>query len=139
MKDKLKRVKQKIVGFHRDKQGHWVADLACGHTRHVRHDPPWQNRRWVLTESGRNQRLGLKLACQKCEDKNSSGGQRMAEKEITETQLQVAEAIKAMCLKAAVEAYEHGKMSGMCREGAWDLALDAIRSLDVHAVLGELP
>ena len=63
----------------------------------------------------------------------------MARKEITETQLQVAEAVKAMCLKAAVEAYEHGKMSGMCQEGAWDLAIDAIRALDVQAVIGELP
>ncbi len=35
---------QKITGFHQDEDLHWVADLACGHTQHVRHDPPWQSR-----------------------------------------------------------------------------------------------
>ena len=25
----------------------WVAELECGHTQHVRHDPPWTNRPWV--------------------------------------------------------------------------------------------
>ena len=40
-------MQQAIVGFHLDDEGHFVADLACGHTQHVRHDPPWQNRTWV--------------------------------------------------------------------------------------------
>lgn len=44
---------QAIVGFHLDEENHWVAELACGHGQHVRHDPPWQNRPWVMTESGR--------------------------------------------------------------------------------------
>ena len=39
----------------------WVADLACGHTRHVRHDPPWQNRAWVVTEQGRREMIGFEL------------------------------------------------------------------------------
>ncbi|ESK55385.1 DUF3565 domain-containing protein [Acinetobacter tjernbergiae] len=62
-------MQQAIVGFHLDAEGHFVADLACGHTQHVRHDPPWQNRPWVLTEQGRNETLGMKLECKKCEDK----------------------------------------------------------------------
>jgi len=45
-----------------------VAELACGHTQHVRHDPPWQVRPWVLTESGRRARLGVELACTRCRD-----------------------------------------------------------------------
>lgn len=55
-----------IVGFHTDEEGHWVADLACGHTQHVRHDPPWQNRPWVLTDAGRARFLGVELACAHC-------------------------------------------------------------------------
>lgn len=55
-----------IVGFHRDDEGHWVADLACGHTQHVRHDPPWQSRPWVLSEEGRAARLGETLECVEC-------------------------------------------------------------------------
>lgn len=62
-------MQQAIVGFHLDDEGHFVADLACGHTQHVRHDPPWQNRPWVLTEQGRKEKLGMKLECKRCEDK----------------------------------------------------------------------
>jgi hypothetical protein len=61
-------LKQPIVGFHQDEEGHWVAELACGHGRHVRHDPPWQVRLWVLTPEGRSSRLGVALECRKCED-----------------------------------------------------------------------
>lgn len=61
-------MEQAIIGFHQDEEGHWVADLACGHTRHVRHDPPWQNRPWVLTQESRAPFLGTKLNCVKCDD-----------------------------------------------------------------------
>jgi hypothetical protein len=61
-------MKQAIVGFHKDELGDWVAELACGHGQHVRHNPPWQNRPWVQTEEGRNSRLGYKLECKKCEN-----------------------------------------------------------------------
>ncbi|MEG2357417.1 DUF3565 domain-containing protein [Acinetobacter sp.] len=57
---------QAIVGFHQDEEQHWVADLACGHAQHVRHDPPWQNRPWVVTEAGRKGKLGAELNCLKC-------------------------------------------------------------------------
>ena len=55
-----------IVGYHLDEEGHWVAQLSCGHGQHVRHDPPWQNRPWVTTESGRTAFLGTRLHCVKC-------------------------------------------------------------------------
>jgi len=56
-----------IVGFHQDPDGDWVADLACGHTQHVRHRPPWQNRPWVTTESGRAAKLGAPMECRACD------------------------------------------------------------------------
>jgi len=31
-----------IVGFHQDERGEWIAELECGHARHIRHEPPWQ-------------------------------------------------------------------------------------------------
>ena len=58
---------QPITGFHQDGEGHWVAELACGHNQHVRHEPPWMHRPWVLTPDGRAGRLGVKLACPKCD------------------------------------------------------------------------
>lgn len=60
-------MKQKIIGFHQDEIQHWVADLACGHTQHVRHDPPWQERQWVITGQGRQQKMGYELDCVDCE------------------------------------------------------------------------
>lgn len=55
-----------IVGFHQDEENDWVADLECGHTQHVRHDPPWQVRPWVVTREGRQEFLGTELECLKC-------------------------------------------------------------------------
>lgn len=60
-------MKQQIVGYHQDDEAHWVAELACGHYQHVRHDPPWQNRAWVRTGAGRTSKLGTPLGCVKCE------------------------------------------------------------------------
>jgi len=60
-------LKQAITRFNRDDAGDWVAELACGHAQHVRHQPPWQNRPWVMTEEGRNKMLGQLLECRLCE------------------------------------------------------------------------
>ena len=49
---------QPMVAYHTDDENHWVAELACGHFQHVRHDPPMITRPWVLTEDGRNSMLG---------------------------------------------------------------------------------
>ncbi len=59
-------MKQPIIGFHKDEVGDWVADLACGHTRHVRHNPPWMSRPWVITEEGRQGFLGSRINCKAC-------------------------------------------------------------------------
>lgn len=59
---------QPIVGYHLDDVGDWVADLACGHGQHVRHQPPFFSRLWVLTQEGRAQQVGQILACKKCDE-----------------------------------------------------------------------
>jgi len=56
-----------ITGFHRDEEQHWVAELECGHDQHVRHDPPWTLRPWVLSGKTRAQMLGQRLGCRKCD------------------------------------------------------------------------
>ena len=61
-------MQQAIIGFVLDDEQYWVAKLACGHNQHVRHTPPWQNRPWVLTEDGRNEKLGIMLECKFCDD-----------------------------------------------------------------------
>jgi hypothetical protein len=59
-----------VAGFHQDEVDHWVAELACGHFQHVRHDPPWVERPWVITKAGRTNmlgQLGQRLNCKKCD------------------------------------------------------------------------
>ena len=60
-------MQQRIVGYHQDEERHWVAQLACGHNQHVRHNPPWTNRPWVVTQAGRDGMLGRQLNCVKCD------------------------------------------------------------------------
>ena len=65
-------MKQKITGFEQDDEQHWRAILACDHRQHVRHDPPMTTRLWVLTEEGRNSRIGFELECKRCDDESAS-------------------------------------------------------------------
>ena len=60
-------MKQPIIAYHNDEEGHWVAELACGHNQHVRHNPPLVSRPWVRTEAGRKSMLGYELDCKKCD------------------------------------------------------------------------
>ena len=60
-------MERKIVGFHQDDEQHWVAELECGHDQHVRHDPPWTQRPWVVTPTGRAGVVGQNLNCKKCD------------------------------------------------------------------------
>jgi RimJ/RimL family protein N-acetyltransferase/bacterioferritin-associated ferredoxin len=108
-------MKQRITGFQLDGEGHWVAGLACGHRQHVRHDPPWTVRPWVLTEEGRRSRLGVGLDCKRCDEAGRA----------------VAEAVREALRTAAERAYEEGGLSGLCAEGRWELALDALRAADL--------
>ncbi len=55
-----------IVGYHLDETGTWVAELACGHAQHLRHEPPRWSCPWVLGEEGRSSHLGTKLSCPAC-------------------------------------------------------------------------
>jgi hypothetical protein len=56
-----------ITGFHQDEENHWVAQLDCGHHQHVRHDPPWTSRPWVVSAEGRAKMLGTVLNCKRCD------------------------------------------------------------------------
>ena len=60
-------MKRAIIGFHLDEDGDWVAELDCGHGRHVRQRPPFANRPWVVSEAGRGAMLGAELDCARCD------------------------------------------------------------------------
>ncbi len=61
-------MQRRITGFHQDAEQHWVADLDCGHRQHVRHDPPWHVRPWVLAPETRARFIGTTLECAACEE-----------------------------------------------------------------------
>ncbi len=50
----------------------------------------------------------------------------------------IGEAIRAACVQAAQQGYERAAADGLCDEGALEVALDAILSLDLDQLLREL-
>jgi hypothetical protein len=63
-------MQREIVGFHEDEHGDWIAELACGHQRHVRHQPPFELLPWAVDAEGRRERVGTLLECGLCEQKS---------------------------------------------------------------------
>lgn len=47
----------------------------------------------------------------------------------------IAEAVRKACVEAALDAYEDAQIRGLCREGAWEAAIEAVRTLDVARVI----
>jgi hypothetical protein len=60
-------MQRKIIGYHKDEENDWVAELDCHHGQHVRHNPPFVNRSWVVSLEGRKSKLGETLNCVKCD------------------------------------------------------------------------
>lgn len=53
--------------------------------------------------------------------------------------LQLAAAVRHACVLAAQDGYERAQIAGLCQEGAWECAVDAMRMLmlDLEAVATE--
>lgn len=47
----------------------------------------------------------------------------------------LAERIRAACIQAALDGYETAAADGLCAEGAWECAVDAMRHADLSALL----
>lgn len=60
------------------------------------------------------------------------------EREELEVLRRAAEAVRDACLRAAVDGYERAGLSGLCEAGRWELAMDAIQSLDAGAIAREV-
>jgi len=60
-------MKRGIIGFIKDEENEWKAELNCGHFQHTRHNPPFFNRPWVETPEGRKEKLGTTLDCLRCD------------------------------------------------------------------------
>lgn len=53
--------------------------------------------------------------------------------------LQLAATVRNACVLAALDGYERAQIAGLCQEGAWEAALDAMRMLDLKAILEATP
>jgi hypothetical protein len=60
-------MEQPIIAFRQDDVGDWVAVLDCGHGQHIRHNPPFNERPWVLDPAGRARFIGFPLNCRICD------------------------------------------------------------------------
>ncbi len=70
--NKTIRMLQTILGFEIDEEYHYVALLSCGHRQHMSHLPPWQNRPWVMSAQGRQEKIATPIDCKQCDfPKNS--------------------------------------------------------------------
>jgi hypothetical protein len=49
----------------------------------------------------------------------------------------LAEEVRNACIRAAITSYERAAYDGLCAEGAWECAVDAMRQLDVTELLGK--
>jgi hypothetical protein len=47
----------------------------------------------------------------------------------------VAEQIRSACIEEAIHAYEQAGISGLCHEGRFEVAISALRMLDLDALL----
>lgn len=59
-------MQRQITGFRQDAAGDWIALLDCLHRQHLRHQPPFVERAWVLSAEGRAEHLGAALDCPLC-------------------------------------------------------------------------
>ena len=49
--------------------------------------------------------------------------------------MQMAEVVRQACITAALQAYEDAGLSGLCHEGRWEYAVDAMRGLPLRRLV----
>jgi hypothetical protein len=49
--------------------------------------------------------------------------------------MQMAEAVRQACLAAALQAYDDAGVSGLCHEGRWAYAVDAMQGLPLRPLI----
>jgi hypothetical protein len=47
----------------------------------------------------------------------------------------IADLVRKSCIEAPIRAYEDAGISGLCAEGRWELAIQAMRGLDTGSIV----
>ena len=50
---------------------------------------------------------------------------------------ELAERVRAALIEAATAAYDDAAIRGLCAEGAWEVAVGAMRGLDLSRIAGQ--
>jgi len=58
---------------------------------------------------------------------------------VDELDRQLAERVRAACVRAALIAYEDAGLSGLCAEGRWEYTIGVLRQLDLGSLLRPAP
>lgn len=54
---------------------------------------------------------------------------------MSDADLRLAEQVRTACLAAALEAYEDAGLRGLCAEGRWECAIDALRAIPLKELV----
>ncbi|MFP4502349.1 MAG: acetyltransferase [Candidatus Hydrogenedentota bacterium] len=52
--------------------------------------------------------------------------------------IRIAEAVRDACETAALDAYEQAGIRGLCGEGRWECAVEALRAVELEAIIDSL-
>ncbi len=53
--------------------------------------------------------------------------------------MELASRVRNACVMAALDGYERAQIAGLCQEGAWECAVDAMRMLDLTPMIPAAP
>lgn len=51
--------------------------------------------------------------------------------------MELASRVRNACVAAALDGYQRAQIAGLCQEGAWECAVDAMRMVNLDAILQE--
>jgi hypothetical protein len=50
----------------------------------------------------------------------------------------LAHAVREACVRAAIDGYERGGISGLCAEGRFDMVIDSVRAIDLDRIVARV-
>ncbi len=50
----------------------------------------------------------------------------------------IAEDLRNIFIKTAIDKYEDASIAGLCAKGAWEVAIDAVGNLELKKILNEI-
>ena len=52
--------------------------------------------------------------------------------------MEIAEKVRRECIAVALSSYEDAGIRGLCGDGRWEYAIDAVRGIDLERIVREI-